>query len=112
IAGAELVVRGYQQRLVHDVQTRATAGLDNAMGLFDQERLRTLNNAELAASRLAPLITQDSPDDLLKVTQDARNNALRSTSLLAVVDASGRTLASDPASNLQFGNQGDVKTSL
>jgi signal transduction histidine kinase len=108
LAAAELVVRGYEQHLTRDVQTRATTGLDNAVGLFDQERLRTLNNAELAASRLAPL----APDDLLKATQDARANVLRSTSLLAVIDAGGRTLASDPASNLQFGAQGDVKTAL
>jgi signal transduction histidine kinase len=112
LLGAELLVRSYQQDLIHDVQTRATAGLDNTAALFEQERLRTLNNAELAASRLAQLIPQDSPDDLLKATADARANILRSTSLLAIVDASGRTLASDPASNLQFGNQGDVKSAL
>jgi signal transduction histidine kinase len=112
LLGAELLVRGYERDLVHDLQTRATMGLDNAAALVDQERLRTLNNAELAASRLAPLIPQDSPDDLLKATADARANVLRSTSLLAIVDASGRTLASDPASNLQFGNQGDVKSAL
>src|SRR5205823_4471448 len=36
----------------------------------------------------------------------------RSTSLLAVIDGGGHTLASDPASNLPFGTQGDVKTAL
>jgi signal transduction histidine kinase len=112
LVGAELVARAYQHQLVGDVQTRTSSGLDNASALFDQERLRTLNNAELAASRLAPLAAQDSPDDLLKAVADTRANVLRSTSLLALVDAGGRTLASDPASNLQFGNQGDVKSAL
>jgi len=112
LVGAELVARAYEERLVHDVQSRATAGLDNTAGLFDQERLRTLNNAELAASHLAQAASSDSPDDLLKATNDTRVNLLRNTSLLALVDASGKTLASDPASNLQFGNQGDVKTAL
>ena len=112
LVGAELIVRSYQQQLVHDVQTRAMAGLDNASGLFDQERLRTLNNAELAASRLATVAATSSADDMLKATNDTRVNVLRSTSLLALVDASGRTLASDPASNLQFGNQSDVKSAL
>jgi len=112
LIGAELITRVYEQRLVHDVQSRATTGLDNTAGLFDQERLRTLNNAELAASHLAQAISSDSPDDLLKATNDTRVNQLRNTSLLAVVDATGKTLASDPASNLQFGNQGDVKTAL
>jgi signal transduction histidine kinase len=112
LIGAELVARAFQQQLVGDVQTRATTGLDNASALFDQERLRTLNNAELAASHLATSAAQDSPDDLLKAVADTRANVLRSTSLLALVDAGGRTLASDPASNLQFGNQGDVKAAL
>ncbi|MBV9326194.1 MAG: PAS domain-containing sensor histidine kinase [Chloroflexi bacterium] len=112
LIGAELVVRGYQERLVRDVQTRASNGLDNASTLFDQERLRTLNNAELSASHLGPLVAQDSPDDLLKATADVRANVLRSTSLVALVDAGGHTLASDPASNLQFATQGDVKTAL
>lgn len=112
LIGAELIARAYEQRLVHDVQSRATAGLDNAAGLFEQERLRTLNNAELAASHLGPAVSSDSPDDLLKATNDTRVNQLRNTSLLAIVDAVGKTLASDPASNLQFGNQGDVKTAL
>jgi signal transduction histidine kinase len=31
---------------------------------------------------------------------------------VAIVDGSGRTLASDPASNVPFGTQGDVKTAL
>jgi signal transduction histidine kinase len=111
LLAAELLVRSYQQDLVGELRTRASAGLDNTAALFDQERLRTLNNAELAASRPAPQIGS-APDDLLKATNDVRVNQLRSTSLLALVDAAGRTLASDPASNLQFGNQGDVKSAL
>jgi hypothetical protein len=98
--------------LVQDVQAHATRGLDNASALFDQERLRSLNNAELAASRLGPVVAQQSPDDLLKAVADTRANALRSTSLVALVDVSGHTLASDPASNLQFANQGDIKAAL
>ena len=111
LLGAELLVRGYQQDLVHDLQARASVGLDNTAALFDQERLRSLNNAELAATRLAPQLG-DSPDDLLKATNDVRVNVVRNTSLVALVDAGGRTLASDPASNIQFGNQGDVKSAL
>jgi len=112
LVGGELIVRSYQERLIQDVRTRATSGLDNVVALFDQERLRTLNNAELAAARLAPLADQENPDDFLKAAADTRTNVLRSTSLVAVVDASGRTLASDPASNLQFASQGDVKSAL
>jgi signal transduction histidine kinase len=51
-------------------------------------------------------------DDLLKATADVRSTALRTTSLLAVIDGGGHTLASDPASNLPFGTQSDVKTAL
>jgi signal transduction histidine kinase len=128
VVGAELIVRGYQQRLVLDVHARSVTGLDNASALFDQERLRTLNNAELAASRLAPLVghgaaaspgatraasgIDDQPDDLVKAAADTRANVLRSTSLVAVVDSAGRTLASDPASNLVFAGQGDIKAAL
>ncbi|HEY2596478.1 MAG TPA: histidine kinase dimerization/phospho-acceptor domain-containing protein, partial [Chloroflexota bacterium] len=113
LVGAELIVRGYQARLVEDVRTRTTGGLDNASALFDQERLRTLNNAELAASQLAAPVAQgDSPDDLLKAAADTRTNALRSTSLVALIDNEGHTLASDPASNIAFGTQGDVKIAL
>jgi signal transduction histidine kinase len=111
VIGAELIVRGYQGRLVQDVRTRATSGLDNASSLFDQERLRTLNNAELAASHLAPRLGENA-DDLVKAAADTRSNALRSTSLVALVDASGHTLASDPASNIQFASQGDIKSAL
>jgi signal transduction histidine kinase len=113
LIGAELVTRGYERRVTEDVQVRASAGLDSLSGLFDQERTRTLNNAEVAGERLGPLVAADmAGDDLLKATADVRSSALRSTSLLAVVDGSGRTLASDPASNLPFGSQGDVKTAL
>jgi signal transduction histidine kinase len=51
-------------------------------------------------------------DDLVKAAADVRSTALRSTSLLAVIDGGGHTLASDPASNLPFGTQGDVKAGL
>jgi signal transduction histidine kinase len=113
LIGAELVTRGYERRVTEDVQVRAAAGLDSLSGLFDQERTRTLNNAEVAGERLGPLVAADmAGDDLLRATADVRSSALRSTSLLAVVDGSGRTLASDPASNLPFGSQGDVKTAL
>jgi signal transduction histidine kinase len=112
LVGAELIVRSYQERLVQDIRTRAGSGLDNASALFDQERLRTLNNAELAASHLSPQVAEGSPDDLVKAAADTRAIALRNTSLVAVVDANGHTLASDPASNLLFANQGDVKSSL
>ncbi|MBV9577317.1 MAG: PAS domain-containing protein, partial [Chloroflexi bacterium] len=112
LVGAELIVRSYQSRLVEDVQARTTSGLDSASALFDQERLRSLNNAELTASHLGPLVAQDSPDDLVKAAADTRANLLRNTSLVAVVDPAGRTLASDPATNLQFAGQGDVKAAL
>jgi signal transduction histidine kinase len=113
ILGAQLVTRDYERRVVEDVRARTTVGLDSLAGLFDAERVRTLNNAEVAGERLGPLVASDlAADDLLKATNDVRINALRSTSLLAVIDGSGRTLASDPASNLPFGNQGDVKTAL
>jgi signal transduction histidine kinase len=113
LLGAELVVRAYERRAVDDVRSRANTGLDSLTGLFDQERLRTLNNAEVAGERLGPPVkAESSADDLVKAAADTRANFLRSTSLVAVVDGGGHTLASDPASNLPFGNQGDVKTAL
>jgi signal transduction histidine kinase len=113
VIGAELVTRAYEHRAVEDVHTSATTGLDSLAGLFDLERTRTLNNAEVAGERLGPLVAADIPsDDLVRAVGEVRSSALRSTNLLAVVDGSGRTLASDPASNLLFGNQGDVKTAL
>ena len=111
--GAELAVREYERRVVDDVQTRTGAGLDSLSTLFDAERMRTINNAEVAGERLGPLVAADiAPDDLLQAVNDVRANALRATSLVAVVDGSGRTLASDPASNMPFGTQGDVKSAL
>ncbi len=113
VIGAELIARDYERRVTEDVHNRAVVGLDSLSGIFDIERLRTLNNAEVAGERLGPLVTADMPpDDLLKAVNDVRVNALRNTSLVAIVDGSGRTLASDPASNLPFGTQGDVKTAL
>jgi len=110
---AELVVRAYERRAVDDVRGRTSAGLDSLAGLFDQERIRTLDNAEVAAERLGPLVAADTPADaLVKAAADTRSNFLRSTSLVALVDGGGHTLASDPASNLPFGTQGDVKTAL
>jgi signal transduction histidine kinase len=113
VIGAELGTRAYEARVTEDVRTRATAGLDALAGLFEVERVRTLDNAEVAGERLGPLVAADmASDDLLKAANDVRINALRSTSLLAVIDGAGRTLASDPASKLPFGTQGDVKTAL
>ncbi len=113
LIGGELVTQGYERRVTEDVRTSATAGLDSLTGLIDLERTRTLNNAEVAGERLGPLVAADmSADDLVKAAADVRSTALRSTSLLAVVDGGGHTLASDPASNLPFGTQGDVKTAL
>src|SRR5258708_18904165 len=111
LIGAELVTQGYERRLTEDVRTNATAGLDSLTGLFDVERTRTLNNAEVAGERLGPLVAAEmSSDDLVKAAADVRSTALRSTSLLAGIGGGGHTLASDPASNLPFGPQGDVKT--
>jgi signal transduction histidine kinase len=113
VLAAELAVRAYERRLIDDVHTRANVGLDSLSGLFDQERIRTLDNAEVAAERLGPLVAADTPaDDLVKAAADTRANFLRSTSLVALVDGGGKTLASDPASNLPFGTQADVKTAL
>jgi len=113
LIGAEIVTQGYERRVTEDVRTSATAGLDSLNGLFDLERTRSLNNAEVAGERLGPLVAVDmSADDLVKAAADVRTSALRSTSLLAVIDGGGHTLASDPASNLPFGTQGDVKTAL
>ncbi len=113
LIGAEIVTQGYERRVTEDVHTSATAGLDSLSGLFDLERTRSLDNAEVAGERLGPLVAADmSADDLVKAAADVRTSALRSTSLLAVIDGGGHTLASDPASNLPFGTQGDVKTAL
>jgi signal transduction histidine kinase len=113
VLAAELVVRAYQRRAIDDVHLRTNAGRDSLQGLFDQERLRTLNNAEVAAERLGPPVKVDTgADDLVKAAADTRANFLRNTSLVAIVDGGGHTLASDPASNLLFGTQGDVKTAL
>ena len=113
VLGAELVVRAYERRSVDDVRSRANTGLDSLTGLFDQERIRTLDNAEVAAERLGPAVAAETPaDDLVKAAADTRANFLRTTSLVALVDGGGHTLASDPASNLPFGTQGDVKTAL
>jgi signal transduction histidine kinase len=102
LLAAELVVRGYEARLSADARARATAGLDGVAALIDTERVRTLNNADLAGSRLGLLATQGTaPDTLVKSAGDVRV-ALRTT-LVALLDGSGKTLASDPASNLAFG---------
>jgi signal transduction histidine kinase len=113
VVGAELVARGYEYRVTEDIHARTASGLDSLQALFDVERMRTLNNAEVAGERIGPLVADDlAPDDLLKAVNDVRINALRNTSLLAIVDGNGHTLESDPASNLPFAIQGDVKTAL
>src|SRR4030088_3486598 len=92
LVGAEIVTRGYERRMTEDVRTSATTGLESLAGLFDAERIRTLDNAEVAGERLGPLVAADFPgDDLVKAAADVRSNALRSTSLLAVIDGGGHT---------------------
>src|SRR5688572_20526784 len=111
ILAAELIVRSYEARLAEDARARALAGLDAVAGLVDTERTRALNNADLAGSRLGLLATQaTSPDDLVKGAAELRP-ALR-TSLVALLDGTGRTLASDPASNLPFGTTWEARQAL
>ncbi len=111
LLAAEAVVWTYEARLTEDARARATAGLDAVAGLVDSERTRALNNADLAGSRHGLLATQSvSPDDVVKATADLRP-ALR-TSLVALLDGTGRTLASDPASNLSFGTTWEAKQAL
>ena len=111
LLASELIVRSYQARLMDDAQARTLAGLDGAAGLVDAERTRTLNNAELAGSRLGLAVAQgSSPDDLLKAVADLRG-PLR-TSLVALLDGNGKTLASDPASNLPFGTYWETRQAL
>jgi len=111
LLASELIVRSYQARLTDDARTRTLAGLDGAAGLVDTERTRTLNNAELAGSRLGLAVAQESsPDDLLKAAADLRGS-LR-TSMVALVDGNGKTLASDPASNLPFGTHWETRQAL
>ncbi|MGI9148289.1 MAG: ATP-binding protein [Chloroflexota bacterium] len=113
VLAAELIAQAYEWRAVDDVRARTTVGLDSLAGLFDQERTRTINNAEVAAERLGPLVTAGTgADDLVKAAAETRSTYLRNTSLVAVVDPAGHALASDPASNLPFGTQSDVKTAL
>ena len=111
LLAAELIVWGYETRLTEDARTRATAGLDAVAGLVDAERTRALNNADLAGSRLALTASQGAvTDDVVKSTADLRAG-LRTT-LVALLDSNGRTLASDPASNIAFGNAWEAKQAL
>src|SRR3954454_5399912 len=67
LLAAELIVWAYEARISNDAQVRAMAGLDGAAALIDAERTRTLNNADLAGSRLGLLASQGAaPDVLLK----------------------------------------------
>lgn len=109
-ATAELVVRAYERRAEDDARDRLLAGLDSAAGLIDQERIRTVGNAQVAGERLGPLAGEGGGEALVQGVADTRG-ALR-TSLVAVIDGAGHTLASDPASNLPFGNFGDVKVAF
>lgn len=111
LLAAEAIAWGYETRLTEDARGRALAGLDAAAGLVDAERTRALNNADLAAVRLGPAVSQGAtPDDLVKATGELRA-ALR-TSLVAPLGGDGKTLASDPASNLPFGNTWEAKQAL
>lgn len=111
LIAAELVVWGYAARLSADAQARAMAGLDGVAGLVDAERTRSLNNADLAGSRLSLPVSQGAtPDTLIKGTGDLRTG-LRTT-LVALLDGSGRTLASDPASNLPFGTTWEARQAM
>ncbi|MFN8634078.1 MAG: PAS domain-containing sensor histidine kinase [Chloroflexota bacterium] len=108
IIAAELLVWGYEARLTEDAHVRALAGLDAVAGLVDAERTRALNNADVAGSRVGLAASQGaSSDELVKRSGDLRTG-LR-TSLVAVLDGSGRALASDPASNLPFGATYEAK---
>jgi signal transduction histidine kinase len=111
LLAAEAIVWAYEARLTEDARTRALAGLDSIAGLVDAERTRTLNNADLAAVRLGPVVSQGTaPDDLVKATADLRA-ALRTT-LVAPLGGDGRALASDPASNLPFGTTWEARQAL
>ena len=110
LGAAELIVQGYEARATADARERALGGLDAAAGLIDQERIRALSNAESAAGRLGRSAQDGSSEELVRVVSQTRA-ALRTT-LVAVVDGGGRTLASDSASNLPFGSHGEVRAAL
>jgi len=115
LIGAELIVRDYERRVTADVRTRTSGGLDSLSGIFDIERLRTLNNAEVAGERLGPLVAADMPpDDLLKAVNDVRLQALRNTSLLAIVDANGQlgTASSSARVKEQIRDMGETSSAL
>ncbi|MFN8524149.1 MAG: ATP-binding protein [Chloroflexota bacterium] len=109
LGAAELGARAYQARLVDDARQRTLGGLDEMAALVELERVRVSNAAEVAGVRLGPLIQgqEASPEELLRQIGQVRT-ALRA-SLIAVVDSGGRVVASDPASNLPFGNQFDAR---
>lgn len=111
LLAAEAIVWGYQARLTEDARTRALAGLDNAASLVDAERTRALNNADLAGARLGLAVSQGADADSLVKATGALRAALR-TSLVAPLDGNGRTVASDPASNLPFGTTWEAKQAL
>lgn len=110
LGAAELIVQAYQARMADDARERAMAGLDAAAGLIEQERIRALNNAEAAAGRLGRL-ARDGADEALLRAATATRTTLR-TSLVAIVEPGGRTLASDPASNVPFASHGEVRGAI
>ena len=105
---AELIVWGYQARQIEDARVRATLGLDATAALVDAERTRAVNNADLAGSRLGLLTSQGAPPEALVKSTGEIRAGLRTT-LVAILDGGGRTLASDPASNLPFGTTWEAK---
>ena len=100
-------MRSYGRAQTDDARTRSLAALDSASGLIQQESTRALDNAQFIAINL----NQGHPQDLVQAAADARS-AIRSTSLVGIVDAGGHILASDPATNLPLGSDAPVKTAI
>jgi signal transduction histidine kinase len=98
---AEAIARGYEARLLDDVRRRLGAGHESVAAQLDYERTRLINAAEVAGVRLGVTVQGMAPEDALRQVAAARSS-LR-VGLIAVVDGAGRTVASDPASNLPFG---------
>jgi two-component system phosphate regulon sensor histidine kinase PhoR len=111
LLAAELFLRGLTQVQVDDARGRSLNGLDSVNGLVQQESVRVLDNAQLVAERVRRQLAEDPSGDLVQAVTDARA-ALRSTSLVAVVDGSGRIVASDPATNLPLAADGQTKAAL
>jgi signal transduction histidine kinase/HAMP domain-containing protein len=102
----------YRRQADQALQVQLRRGLDSVTALLDQERLKALSGAEVVAGRVAVQNALSGGDtrQLLQLLNTLRGQ-LRLSRLVAV-DAGGKVIVAQPATNQTFEGFGPVRQAL